>query len=76
MARRSGHWPEDHCAAFRAGAGHHLKSLSGRFAAMVFGGEPVTVRYGRSARAGEVLFTVLNARGETAIAAGRATFDP
>ncbi len=61
---------------FAPGSPQRLKLLSGRFAAMVIPGAPITIRYGRAPTANEALFEVLNARGEKAVADGRATFAP
>jgi len=58
----------------RFGAAHRLTHLSGRFAAMVPAGTPITVRYGATAEPGKVFFEVLNARGEKAVADGWARF--
>ena len=59
-------------ARFAPNAPQRLTSFAGRFAAMVVPGTVITVRHGHAE--GEVAFEVLNARGETAIADGRATF--
>jgi acyl dehydratase len=59
---------------FAPGAPHRLTSLSGRFAAMVTAGTSITVRHGPGETPGEVGFVVLNARGDIAVADGRATF--
>jgi acyl dehydratase len=51
-----------------------LKSLAGRFAAMVIPGSHITVRHGKGTKAGEVMFAVLNDKGEEAVAKGVASF--
>ncbi len=60
-------------ARFAPNVPERLRSLEGRFAAMVIPGSAITVRYGQAAK-GEVLFSVLNAEGEDAIKHGRAVF--
>lgn len=59
--------------AYAPDAPDRLSSLNGRFSAMVLAGDPITVRHGR-APDGAVVFTVLNAAGEEAIARGVARF--
>lgn len=59
---------------FAPGASGRLKSLSGRFAAMVIPGTSIKVRHGRTSTDGNVAFEVLNERGEKAVADGTATF--
>jgi acyl dehydratase len=61
-------------ARFAPGAPERLKSLSGRFAAMVAAGTDIVVRTGAGAEPGTAGFTVHNANGETAVADGHATF--
>ncbi|HEY1709557.1 MAG TPA: MaoC/PaaZ C-terminal domain-containing protein [Rhizomicrobium sp.] len=61
-------------ARFAPGAPGRLKSLSGRFAAMVLPGTNITVQYGAGAGQGEVNFVVLNEKGEKAVSDGHATF--
>lgn len=59
---------------YAAGQPQGLKSLSGRFSAMVKVGEPITIRYGISDRPGAVAFNVLNSSGEAAVSRGLAEF--
>jgi len=47
-----------------------LKSLNGRFSAMVIAGEPITIVHGKGSSPGEVMFSVLNAAGEEAVSRG------
>jgi acyl dehydratase len=59
---------------FAPSAPQRLASLSGRFAAMVPAGTPILVRHGIGAHPGEISFTVVNDRGQEAIADGSAVF--
>jgi acyl dehydratase len=60
---------------FAPGAPQRLASLSRRFAAMVLAGTSIVVRHGVDAHSGAVSFTVLNDRGQQAIASGSAAFN-
>ncbi|MFT3723389.1 MAG: MaoC/PaaZ C-terminal domain-containing protein [Hyphomonadaceae bacterium] len=60
---------------YAPGRPDRLRSLAGRFSAMVLAGEPITVNHGLDKHAGRIRFSVLNASGAVAVSHGVADFD-
>ena len=60
---------------YAPGQPHRLRSLRGRFSAMVLAGDPIVVQHGAIDPLGVVRFSVLNASGEKAVSRGMAEFE-